>query len=48
MCINYHLARTLGELNRREEALEHWREFLDLAPDSPWADEARRWLHPDR
>ncbi|MEN6452566.1 MAG: tetratricopeptide repeat protein [Thermoguttaceae bacterium] len=39
--VHYHLARTLDEMNRRDEADEHWRAFLSLAPDSPWADEAR-------
>ncbi len=39
--VHYHLARTLDELERAEEADSHWREFLKLAPDSPWADEAR-------
>ncbi len=38
---HYHLARTLDELDRREEAERHWRTFLDLASTSPWADEAR-------
>ncbi len=40
--VHYHLARTLDELDRRDEAEQHWRQFLELAPDSPWADEARR------
>ena len=39
--VHYHLARALDELSRTEEAEVHWREFLKLAPDSPWADEAR-------
>lgn len=39
--VHYHLARTLDELGRRDEAAAHWREFLTLAPDSPWAEEAR-------
>ena len=39
--VHYHLARTLDELARRDEAESHWRAFLDLAPDSPWADQAR-------
>jgi len=43
---HYHLARTLDELGRRDEAEEHWRTFLALSPDSPWADEARRRLEP--
>jgi tetratricopeptide (TPR) repeat protein len=38
--VHYHLARTLDELGRGDEAEGHWREFLELAPDSPWADEA--------
>ena len=38
---HYHLARTLDETGRRDEADRHWRRFLELAPDSPWADEAR-------
>ncbi|MFO0869267.1 MAG: tetratricopeptide repeat protein [Pirellulales bacterium] len=41
---HYHLARTLDELGRRDEADEHWQAFLDLAPGSPWAVEARRRL----
>lgn len=42
--VHYHLARTLDELARSDEADSHWREFLDLAPDSPWAEEARERL----
>lgn len=38
--VHYHLARTLDDLGRSEEAQRHWEEFLRLAPDSPWADEA--------
>ncbi|MCE9547005.1 MAG: tetratricopeptide repeat protein [Planctomycetia bacterium] len=41
---HYHLARTLDELNRQSEASTHWRAFVALAPDSPWADEARTRL----
>jgi tetratricopeptide (TPR) repeat protein len=40
----YHLARTLDEMGRREEAERHWQTFLAMAPDSPWADEARSRL----
>jgi tetratricopeptide (TPR) repeat protein len=43
--VHFHLARTLDELGRRDEAENHWREFLDLAPDSPWAQEADNRLH---
>jgi tetratricopeptide (TPR) repeat protein len=42
--VHYHLARTLDELHRRDEAEHHWRAFLSQAPDSPWADEARARL----
>jgi tetratricopeptide (TPR) repeat protein len=38
--VHYHLARTLDALGRGEESPAHWRRFLELAPDSPWADEA--------
>lgn len=39
--VHYHMARALDELGRSDEADSHWRDFLNLAPDSPWADEAR-------
>jgi len=38
---HYHLARTLDDLDRPGEAEHHWQQFLRLAPNSPWADEAR-------
>lgn len=41
---HYHLARLLEELRRGAEAQQHWQKFLALAPDSPWAEEARRRL----
>jgi tetratricopeptide (TPR) repeat protein len=41
---HYHLARTLDELGRSAEAASHWRAFLDLAPEGPWADQARARL----
>ena len=41
---HYHLAQTLTQLDQHEEADEHWRIFLSLTPDSPWADEARHHL----
>ncbi len=41
---HYHLARTLDRLDRPDEAVRHWEAFLDLAPNSPWADEARERL----
>ena len=39
--VHYHLARTLEDLGRGGEAQAHWQAFLNLAPDSPWADQAR-------
>ena len=41
---HYHLARTLDELRRVDEAEVHWRAFLELSPDSPWALAARARL----
>jgi tetratricopeptide (TPR) repeat protein len=46
--VHYHLARTLDELGRSSEATTHWRRFLELAPDSPWADEADARLAESR
>jgi tetratricopeptide (TPR) repeat protein len=42
--VHFHLARLLDELDRRVEASKYWQEFLQLAPRSPWADEARERL----
>lgn len=41
---HFHLARTLDELKRGDEAARHWQEFLRLAPESPWAAAARERL----
>jgi tetratricopeptide (TPR) repeat protein len=38
--VHYQLARTLDDMARGEEAALHWRRYLELAPDSPWAQEA--------
>jgi Tfp pilus assembly protein PilF/DNA-binding transcriptional MerR regulator len=38
---HYHLARLLDRGNRSSEASRHWQLFMNLAPASPWADEAR-------
>ena len=38
---HYHLAKLLDRMNRRPEAARHWNLFMNLAPASPWADEAR-------
>lgn len=37
---HYHLARLLDRTDRSAAAAPHWQAFLDLAPASPWADEA--------
>jgi len=42
--VHYHFARTLDEIDRRGQAEEHWRVFAALAPNSPWAEEARSRL----
>jgi len=42
--VHYHLARTFDEINQRDRAEAHWQAFLAQAPDSPWAEEARRRL----
>jgi tetratricopeptide (TPR) repeat protein len=39
---HYHRARLLEETGHPEEARPHWQAFLELSPDSPWAEEARR------
>lgn len=38
---HYHLARLLDRASRSAEAWRHWQIFMNLAPASPWADEAR-------
>lgn len=43
---HYHLARVLEQQHRTDEAQIHLRRFLQLAPHSPWAQEAQRRLHP--
>ncbi len=45
---HYHLAQTLDELFRMDEAEVHWRTFIELAADSPWADQARNRLKKHR
>jgi tetratricopeptide (TPR) repeat protein len=38
--VHYHMGRVLDELKQAERAREHWARFLELAPLSPWAEEA--------
>jgi tetratricopeptide (TPR) repeat protein len=39
--VHFHLAHALERLGRDADAGEHYRTFLALAPQSPWADAAR-------
>lgn len=41
---HYHLAHTLDLLGEPTAAVTHWKMFLNLAPASPWAEEARSRL----
>lgn len=45
---HYHLARLLDDHRTASDAETHWQRFLDLAPDSPWADEAAERLEAIR
>jgi tetratricopeptide (TPR) repeat protein len=42
--VHFFLARALDDLGRKDEALPHWKRFLELAPASPWSEEARERL----
>lgn len=42
--VHFHLARLLDDLDRDTEAEQHWMKFIELAPKSPWAEEARQRL----
>lgn len=39
--VHYTLAKTLDRCDREVEALVHWQRLVELAPDGPWAEEAR-------
>ena len=43
--VHFHLARLYDELDQSGQAEPHWQTFLDLAPRSPWAEEARQRLN---
>lgn len=38
--VHFHLARALEDTAQSGRAIEHWQRFLELAPASPWAEEA--------
>ncbi len=42
--VHFHLARALDELGQASKANGHWQRFLELAPASPWAEEAQQRL----
>ena len=42
--VHYHLAGVLEQLDNLSAALEHWQRFLELSPESPWAETARARL----
>ncbi|KAA5539634.1 MerR family DNA-binding transcriptional regulator [Roseiconus nitratireducens] len=42
--VHYTLAKILDKVDQAQQATEHWQRFLQLAPESPWADEARERL----
>ena len=44
---HYHLALLLDDRGDAPAAKSHWEQFLQLAPDSPWAEEARQRLYAD-
>ena len=46
--VHLHLARSLDEQNNQLEAEKHWRRFLSLAPESPWAQQARQRLAEEK
>ena len=39
--VHFHLARLLDDMGQADQAGPHWETFLELAPKSPWAEEAR-------
>lgn len=41
---HFHLALALEQSDKQAEARQHWKTFLELAPESPWADTARQRL----
>ncbi|MFC1464376.1 MAG: tetratricopeptide repeat protein [Candidatus Brachytrichaceae bacterium NZ_4S206] len=45
---HFNLAMALEEVDRRADARVHWQTYLELDPAGPWAEIARRHLHPAR
>jgi len=42
--VHFHLARALDDLGQSSKANQHWHRFIELAPASPWAEEAQHRL----
>lgn len=42
--VHFHLARALDEYGDHDKAVTHWQRFVELAPASPWAEEAAERL----
>jgi DNA-binding transcriptional MerR regulator len=42
--VHYHLADLLEKCGEHSAARPHWERFIELSPDSPWAEEARQRL----
>jgi tetratricopeptide (TPR) repeat protein len=42
--VHFHLARALDDLGQTSKANKHWQRFVELAPASPWAEEAHQRL----
>jgi tetratricopeptide (TPR) repeat protein len=38
--VHYHLAKCLDEIGESDQSARHWIRFLQLSPQSPWAEEA--------
>lgn len=45
---HFNLAMALHDLARPDEARSHWKTYLELDPESAWAEIARRHLRPQR
>ena len=42
--VHFHLAKLLDRMDQELLAIKHWERFLELAPRTPWSDEARERL----
>jgi Tfp pilus assembly protein PilF len=42
--VHYHMGKAYQVLGKNDRAQHHWRQFLEMAPGSPWADRVREEL----